>query len=150
MQTLFTLPSYSFYYVTILHLPWMNVVEMKFLYFSSKPPHKQISSLGCSTFFPSIGHHHPSSSLAPYSSLANPLFQTGLQHSATSQPATLHCFNWSSTLCHSSLLQLVFNTSLLFTASTGFQHFATPKPTGFHCFNWSFRHLTDHLQPRIE
>ena len=72
-------------------------------------------------------------------------------------------FNWSSTLRHSttrwsSLLQLVFKSSLLFTASTGLQHFAashcfnfaTPQPTGLHCFNWSFRHLTDHLQPRIE
>ena len=113
----------------ILHLSSMNVVAIKFHYYSSEPPHKQAPSLCCSTFFSSIGHHHPSSSLASSSSLTHSLFQlvfnplplfitsTCLQHFAT-----LHCFKWSS---QSQLLQLVFTES---NASTG-----------LHCFNWSFR-----------
>ena len=103
----------------ILHLSSMNVVPMKFHYCSSTSPHKQPSSLRCSTFFSSIDQHHPSSSLAPSSLPAHSLLQLVFNTS----PPTLHCFNWSS---QSQRLQLIFTES---TASTG-----------LHCFNWSCRH----------
>ena len=93
----------------------MNIVAMKFHYYSSKSPHKQPPSLRCSTFFSSFGHHHPSSSLASSDTLT---LSTGLQ-----LLAALHSFNWSS---RTHLLQLVS------TAST-----ASPD---FACCNWSFRH----------
>ena len=55
----------------------MNIVEMKFLHFSSKPPHKHTPSLLCRTFF-SIIHRH-------YSTHGHLLhhWSTGLVHHVT-------------------------------------------------------------------